>query len=229
MRGKIKISALVIAVTVLLQTMIIPCVAASNINSVDYANEDRWDGNTLFTDISDLPSFLNYLNTVDSVYPSGTYITDNCTAVLSNGDHLNTSVTVGEAGLYAMRITYRTVESLGQYPAVSVLINGKIPYREAAAINLMRRWQDAEKSDKILTNDVIPEQTEVFEKQTVYLRDTVKYYGGILYFYLSKGENRVSIYQDSESIEIFDITFENPQTSPSYKDASDSITGQEYT
>ncbi len=229
MRGKIKISALVIAVIILLQTMIIPCVAASEINSDDYENDGNIKVDTIFTGISDLPSFLNYLNTVESVYPSGIYNAENGTAVLQGGDYLNTSVTVGEAGLYAMRITYRTVESLGQYPAVSVLINGKIPYREAAAINLMRRWQDAEKSDKILTNDVIPEQTEVFEKQTVYLRDTVKYYGGILYFYLNKGENKVSIYQDSESIEIFDIIFENPQTAPSYKDAIGSITGQKYT
>lgn len=226
---KVKITALIITVMILLQTIALPCFAMSDLSLTYDKTAADASQKPLINYSTDLITFLNYLKTVDNVYPKDSFRVENSSAVLSQGDILETVVKVDVAGLYAMRFTYRIVESLGQYPSISLMINGSVPYREAASVNLMRRWQDAEKSEQVLTNDVVPKQTERFDKQTIYLRDTVKYYGEILFFYLNEGENKVSIYQNSESIEIFDIVFESPQTVLPYREISESLSGDIYT
>lgn len=176
-----------------------------------------------------LPTFSYYLKTVENIYPDGSFVAENQAVALKNGDVLTTAVTVNTAGLYALKLTYKVTESKGQYPTIAVAVNGSVPYREASSINLMRRWKNTENNIQELTNDIIPEQTEIFEEQTVYLRDNSEYYGGVLYFYLNLGENRIDIYQTAESCEISALIFEKYNTSVSYKTAKDTLAGEQYT
>lgn len=218
-----KISALIAAAVMLLQAL--PLCAAEAQNTADLNSEiSDYSADSSSSQLT----FPNYLKTVENIYPVGSYAAENQNAELNQGNSFTTRVVAENAGLYALKLTYKVVRSKGQYPAVAIAVNGEIPYREAASVNLMRRWENAEKSDELLTNDIIPEQREVFEPQTVYLRDNSEYYGDILYFYLQKGENSAEIRMLAESIEISGVVFENYEKPQSYKAAKDGLRGESY-
>lgn len=217
-RIKSRIFALISAAVLLLQAAYVGAAALPNGDNGSY----------IAADASSQPTYLNYLKTVENTYPEGSFAAENQNAELRQGQTHTAYVRVSTAGLYALKLTYRVEESKGQYPSVAVAVNGKVPYREAAAINLMRRWENAEKDIKGLTNDTIPEQKEVSAEQTVYLRDNSEYYGGILYFYLNAGENRVDIYQNAESIKISGLVFENYISPKAYAEAKAELHGEAY-
>ena len=218
-----KISALIFAAVMLLQAL--PLCAAEAQNTADLNSEiSDFSADSSSSQLT----FPNYLKAVENIYPVGSYAAENQNAELKQGNSITARVVAKNAGLYALKLTYKVIQSRGQYPAVAIAVNGEIPYREAASVNLMRRWENAEKSTELLTNDIIPEQREVFEPQTVYLRDNSEYYGDILYFYLQKGENSAEIRMLSESIEISGVVFENYEKPQSYKAAKESLQGESY-
>lgn len=223
-----KITALIMAL-VLSQTLIQPCFAVGGQGDAGQTAGASQSGAASQTSYnSQLPSYLNYLSTVEQIYPQQSVPVLTETVSLAQGQYWEQTVQVEQAGLYALKMTYQVEESLSQYPAISVEINGEIPYREASSIHLMRRWQDAQISTGPLTTAVIPEQKELLEDQTVYLHDTVKYYGGLLCFSLRQGQNTLRIYQDTENVSIKEITFENPRAVPSYEQAESRLTAPVY-
>ena len=132
------------------------------------------------------------------------------TMSLSEGADFSDKVTVETAGLYAIRLTYMVNDTEISTPSLSVKINGQIPYSEATTVMLPRRWKDKNAEDLYSTTETIPEQEEVKEYQTVFLKDNVLFYGGVLYFALKEGDNTVTISLEQGNVLISQMSFANP-------------------
>ena len=191
-----KLIAGILAALIVVQCVYLTCFAENN--GGDVISGDISDTSTVSSS-ANLPSIFGYIEQIDAVYPEDSItVLENATE-LSSGQSLKTSFEVNRAGLYAIKFSYSIVNSFGQYPVISLYINGKIPYKEAQSLNLMRKWENKKIGQEPLTDATLPKQNELYDIQTCYLRDTVKYYGDILYFYLNEGTNTLEIQMDSET------------------------------
>ncbi|MGN0492503.1 MAG: extracellular solute-binding protein, partial [Acutalibacteraceae bacterium] len=68
----------------------------------------------------------------------------------------------------------------------------------------------------------------ISEYRSIYLSDTLGYYGGILYFYLAQGDNTIVITMEQGNAEINSIVFKQYPQSPEYKTASESFSYSKY-
>lgn len=220
-----KLIAGILAALIVVQCVYLTCFAENN--GGDVISGDISDTSTVSSS-ANLPSIFGYIEQIDAVYPEDSItVLENATE-LSSGQSLKTSFEVNRAGLYAIKFSYSIVNSFGQYPVISLYINGKIPYKEAQSLNLMRKWENKKIGQEPLTDATLPKQNELYDIQTCYLRDTVKYYGDILYFYLNEGTNTLEIQMDSETITVHGITFENPEIATSYKETKKDYTFPKY-
>ena len=208
-------TAVFAAVILMLQTAVLPCFAAESVSGT--AENGTTDIKTESTEqLMGLSAFFDYLELEEQVFPKQRIAVINSAVKLSAGKSTEKSFSVEEAGYYAIKLSYSVDNSLGQYPALTVMINGAVPFAEASSLNLMRRWSNEEKTAEPMTDSVVPKLVENKEVQTGFLYDTIKYYGGILYFYLRQGENTLQINMDSEDITIYSLSFENPAEKPQY-------------
>lgn len=149
--------------------------------------------------------------------------------VFEAGKSYEYTVKAEKAGLYAASITYVCREGIGAAPAFSLYINGALPFAEAQSMHLVRRWRDEKPLDsETVKSGRIPNQTEVFEPQTVLLSDNVYFYGGRLYFPLENGENKIRLQMENEIIEVSEFKFLNEEETPSYKEAVSGFKYKDY-
>lgn len=162
--------------------------------------------------------------------PSGAIpVIEGETVTFEAGNDYTYTVNAPQAGLYSLRITYICHAGTGSAPTFSLLVNGGLPFAEAQSMQLTRRWTDEEPLDEeAIKSGRIPEQTEVFEEQTVYIADNVHFYGGRLYFPLESGENTVVIKMENESIDVSALSFENEAAIPSYSEVSAGYSYSDY-
>ncbi len=160
--------------------------------------------------------FISFYKNAD--YPdTDICIIDSITS-FKEGTATDFTVSVASAGLYALKISYRFTEAFSQAPVISVKINGEIPYYEASRIELPQSFKDVFNEES--ENTVIPEQEQVDEYRSIYLSDTCGYYGGILYFYLTEGENRLTVAMDEGNAEVNSAFFAQYAEAPEYAAAS---------
>lgn len=163
----------------------------------------------------------------DAAYPEAEInIIDSITSLTAN-EAAETQVSAANAGLYALEISYRFTEAFTEAPVISVNINGEIPYYEASRIQLQQSFKDREAVTS--TQTTIPEQEMVSEYRSIYLYDTLGYYGGRLYFYLNEGINSVVITVEQGSVSINSAVLKQYPEIPEYKTASESFTFSDYT
>lgn len=162
----------------------------------------------------------------NAAYPEAELKVIDSITSLSENTAAEAQVSAASAGLYALNISYRFTEAFAEAPIISVKINGEIPYYEASRIQLPQSFKDSRNvtSDKT----AIPEQEMIGEYRSIYLSDTLGYYGGVLYFYLAEGVNSVVITMEQGSAEVNSVVLRQYPKSPSYKTASKSFSFSEY-
>lgn len=140
---------------------------------------------------------------------------------LGENEIYSSDIVVSEEGMYALEVTYKTEET-SEDTAFSLKINGEMPYYEASSIGLSKLYYDSYDYDaEVYTDDIIPDQIAIDEFRTLYCFDTIGYFGGMLWFYLPKGENNITVTFVSGKATFKEISFKGYKTAPAYTKPSD--------
>ena len=136
-----------------------------------------------------------------------------------DGSEVTWKVEVPQAGLYNIRLDYLTTESRGVDIERELLINGELPFAGAGTLTFSRLWTDAGEVRKDNQgNDIRPSQKEVFDSQSVFLRDDMGYQTEPYAFYFIEGENTLTLKAVNEPMVIQGITLTPPAKYPDYNE-----------
>ena len=196
------------------------------------AQDIQGDQTQFNTDELSADIFADYMGRWENpIFPKGTIGIVESDTLYNTGDSINTTVNVNESGLYALKICYMAEAGSTDTPSFSVAIGGSLPYYEASNILLPKMYRDdySAYGDSALTNESIPEQIEITEYSEYYCFDTIGYYGGMLYFYLEKGENAVSLTVKSGSVYIKSAAFTYYENPTDYKSVKQNLIEDKYT
>lgn len=141
--------------------------------------------------------------------------------VLYTGDDSKVTweVDVEQAGLYEIQVEYMTVESRGVAIERSVLINGELPFDDAANITFTRIWQDGGeiKLDN-QGNQIRPTQVEAYEWQEAYCKDNMGYITRPYQFYFEKGLNTLTLESVNEPMVLRKLSIVPIQDTQNYEE-----------
>ena len=131
------------------------------------------------------------------------------------------SVEIPETGYYAMEVQYDVLEGTGSAASRSLLIDGEIPFQEAANITFPRKWKD---TDEVIIdrygNQMLPAQVEIAEMQTLLLTGIAGQTDGALYFYLVEGPHTLTFQSLREPMAIGDIRLYCPEAAAPYEEVA---------
>lgn len=131
---------------------------------------------------------------------------------------LDMEITVQEAGMYALELLYRSLDTVIRDIELTVSINGQIPFKQAERITLPKHYinDQAIKQDN-QGNDSRP-STVVSEDWVTYtLRDSVGL-DGEFGFYLEAGRHRLTLEFADGQIALGQLKLFNRKALPSYED-----------
>lgn len=127
-------------------------------------------------------------------------------------------VTVPEAGLYNVEMTYYTVASRGVDVERVFYINGELPFNGADTLLFSRLWTDGGEVRKDNQgNEIRPSQVERFDWQTARFRDSMGYNVEPYRFYFEAGANTISLKAVNEPVIIGSLTLVPVQNLPAYE------------
>ena len=221
----ILIGVLAVAVLVVLVTLL-------NRGASDYSS--KYAGVDLSTDVSGIGRGDTYEAYVAS-HASDPEVTEEVTVdVLSfegeataqaegvlteDGSEVTWKAEVPQAGLYNIRLEYLTTDSRGVDIERELLINGELPFTGASTLTLSRLWTDAGEVRKDNQgNDIRPSQKEVFDRQTVFLRDDMGYQTEPYAFWFEEGENTLTLKAVNEPVVVCGITLTPIVKFPTYEE-----------
>ncbi len=185
--------------------------------------------------VKDYESYLSYyrgVRTVDTVLTASPEVSGDVTVgtyedlegyVIAADTRTTFTFTVEKNGFYPLALEYYALPGKGMDIGIQVLIDGVLPFSEAAAISLNRRWADqidtADGSfDVDLSGDQrIPSQTEISCWQSVRPFLTGVLSDEPMKVYLRTGEHTVTICGVQESCAVRNVTLGGVQTVPSYE------------
>ena len=143
---------------------------------------------------------------------------DDC-VLTPDGSEVTWKVNVPQAGLYNIRLEYLTTESRGVDIERELLINGELSFTGASTLTLSRLWTDAgEVRQDNQGNDIRPSQKEIFDRQTVYLRDDMGYQTEPYAFWFEEGENTLTLKAVNEPMVVCGITLTPIVKFPTYEE-----------
>ncbi|MCM3782798.1 extracellular solute-binding protein [Neobacillus mesonae] len=127
---------------------------------------------------------------------------------------------VEEAGLYSISSTYYPVEGKSSAIERSLLIDGKLPFREAAFIQMDRVWDNlkAEVEQDNRGNDLRPQQHENPSWQTTLFKDSNGYYEEPFSFYFNKGIHTLTLISQREPVIIKELKLHRYELPVSYEE-----------
>ena len=219
-----------ILIGVLAAAVVIVLVILLNQGASDYSS--KYAGIDLSTDVSGIGRSNTYETYVAS-HASDPEVTEEVAVdvlafegeakpqtdglLTEDGSEVTWTVEVPQAGLYNIRLDYLTTESRGVDIERELLINGELPFAGASTLTLSRLWTDAGEVRKDNQgNDIRPSQKEVFETQSVLLRDDMGYQTEPYAFYFDKGANTLTLKAVNEPIVVQGITLTPLAKYPSY-------------
>ena len=136
-----------------------------------------------------------------------------------DGAETTWTVDVPQAGLYNLRLDYKTVESRGVDMERALYINGELPFDGAATLSFPRLWTDAGEVRKDNQgNDVRPTQVERFDWQQGYCRDDMGYVIEPYRFFFGAGENTLTLRAVNEPMLLRGIALTPVEEGRSYED-----------
>ncbi|MDR2590643.1 MAG: extracellular solute-binding protein [Oscillospiraceae bacterium] len=137
-------------------------------------------------------------------------------------------ITVPEAGFYEIMFEYYPVPGKSSAIQRSIFIDGMLPYRELALIELPRVWQNRQvmaqpgispivwdKDNR--GNDLKPVMVEAPEWMSVYASDSAGYITSPLTVYLTTGSHTLSVYSLREPMLLRRIILQNQYNTTDYK------------
>ena len=151
-------------------------------------------------------------------------------------------VTIPESGMYEIIIEYFPIEGKSSAIQRSLFVDGKLPYREMALIELPRIWQNREAGEQSGAlglsntgqqsvvgsliwekdnrgNDLKPVMLEAPDWKTVTVHDSGGYISTPLLVNLEAGQRTISLYSLREPMLLRSITLSGSIPTPSYEQA----------
>ena len=188
---------------------------------------------------SDLPTYAGFLESnADAASPSVTVeapgreatgdavVSDRFgregVASLAGEGLLEWEVEVAEDGLYGITADFHTLSGNNREFVLDLLVDGQLPYREAADLVLRKTWKDATPTDgtRFQTdrngNELTPSQSEPDVWVTRALRDLDGFYPDPLRIRLPAGRHRIALRFSSGGIAVDRLLLSNPDPPPSY-------------
>lgn len=146
-------------------------------------------------------------------------------ALTEQGDSISWTFEVENEGFYEPEIEYCGIEKGGADIELTLLVDGKVPYRQAENFYLYRLWENAEKdfSSNKRGDEYSPEQREIFEFQKANIQDTEGFVTDPLCIALSKGKHTVTLKLNNEAVRIKNITLSVPESLESYEEYKSNI------
>lgn len=139
------------------------------------------------------------------------------------------SVDVPESGLYEIVVEYYPLPGTGVDISRELMINGKVPFKEAHNITFSRIWQDeGEPKINAAGDEVIPRQKEAPRWRVVRIGDSEGLYSEPFKFYLNKGLNTIRINYLNQPIAIASITIASPDVIPTYSELKEEYEEKNY-
>lgn len=151
-----------------------------------------------------------------TVIPGFWEVTDDCLLLLENG-RVDFRVDVPQDGLYSMLIHYALgEEGIGAF-AVSIAVDGELPFEEAREITLARLFEDeGEQKTDSRGNDIRRRQRSVAYWQARWVYDSQGYIEQPLQFYLTKGTHTLSFQSLRDNAVLHTIELKAYPAVPSY-------------
>ncbi len=141
---------------------------------------------------------------------------DECVLTGSSG-FVTFSFTVPETGLYQLQVEYYPLEGKGSGIVRNLLLDGEIPYNEAAEVEFARIWSnDGEITQDSRGNDIRPAQVEAPSWQKVFVKDSSGFHTDPLKFYMTAGEHTLTLEAVREPMAIGSLTLCSAPQSPEY-------------
>jgi ABC-type glycerol-3-phosphate transport system substrate-binding protein len=130
------------------------------------------------------------------------------------------NINVPETGLYHMSALYYPIAGKSSSIERSLLIDGEIPFKEAAYLGFDRIWGD--QLDQIERdnrgNDLRPQQIEKPEWRVALFKDFEGYYEEPFQFYLTAGNHKISLVSQREPMVIRELKLFHHMASSSYEE-----------
>lgn len=143
-------------------------------------------------------------------------------AVLLTGEQGSATfrIRVPETGLYNLSLLYYPLEGRSSSIERSILIDGELPFREAAFIHFHRIWDNRFKEIRRDNqgNDLRPPQTERPAWREKAVSDLEGYYEDPFLFYLTAGEHTITLVSQREPMAIGHLKLYQEKEPPSYRE-----------
>lgn len=136
---------------------------------------------------------------------------------------------VATAGLYEIGVEYLAVDGNGAKIQRQLLIDGKLPFDEAAAVCFYRIYQEGEVTINSIGDEVWPIQEEVLLWQNTKVQDGQGYFTSPLLFYLEAGKHTLSFDCVDQPMGIKQVTLSEPTTWKSYEQVKAEYEANGYT
>lgn len=141
-------------------------------------------------------------------------------AVVQEGGTATFRVTVPQAGLYRLRLSYYLYDTKEKDGMVSLKLDGACPFDEAGRLSLNRIWIDDLETDAFARdsqdNDIRPTQKQVPQWTERWCRDTDGYYDEPYAIYFSAGDHTLDWTAELGDMAIRAVTLGNPEATEDY-------------
>lgn len=140
--------------------------------------------------------------------------------LIPDGGQATFPVTVSEAGLYVLRVTYQPVPGKEIDITCSLSIDGVQPFTSAAGIGFTRVWKNSGEASfsDAQGNEYHPVQEEEYRWEEAYVSAQDEYMDSGYSFYFSEGEHTLTIESVQEGILIGGITLCQEPEVPTYEE-----------
>ena len=168
-------------------------------------------------------SYMAYAGQTES-FPDGSeereYLVSAGEEHLEAGGQKEFVVSLAAAGRYRLELEYLAQSEQGQSPAVTILLDGKLPFEQSGGLSLDTIWvDDGTAQADSQGNAVHPPAREESRRLTMILRDNSTVHDGELLFALPAGETRITV-QSAGPLALYGIRLLPPETLLSYAQVS---------
>ncbi len=126
---------------------------------------------------------------------------------------------VQEEGFYVLSFDYKYEVSGNKNTTYDILIDGKLPFTEAASMTLSRMWtNETEIKEDTNGDDINPKQVEAQIWRSYTLYDKEGYYDSPLTFYLTKGDHTLTLAMSTDYISLRNVTLSCSKALPTYEE-----------
>ena len=150
------------------------------------------------------------------------------TLVTPDTGRVSYKVDIPKTAMYAMTIEYFPIEGNGSNIERILLIDGKVPYKEARYLNFTRVWRDREENGYSISertfkkdvngNEMRPVKYESPEWRAEEIHDTETFFSDSLEFYLTEGSHIITLEAACEPLQLSKITLHPAETLISYEE-----------